>query len=171
MLAATPRHAVSRPDVAPGYLPDWRKELQKARNFKLLIIGMVLAGFILGLLVTMQAARLIVQGYAVAQLKREISGLERENQRLHLEIARLKSPERIAAQASRLGLVRPKSDQICFLPATSPEPAKEVTETPPVAPAEVHEDNVKGGRQVLADLGGALKHLFPGKTAEAVVLP
>jgi len=55
-------------------------------------------------------------GYDLSQLKREEMKLEEENQRLRLELAILKSPQRLETQASeRLGLRQPTPEQIIVL--------------------------------------------------------
>lgn len=167
MLAAAPQRIVPQSNPLPGC----RQGLSRSRNLKLAVLGLVLIGFILGLLVTAQATRLVMQGYAIVSIKQEVSDLERENQRLRLEISRLKSPERIAAQASRLGLVRPEREQICLLPAPS-EAAVKIAQETPSRPVQVSEDEIRGQRRFMASLSWALGRLLrPSQVAEAVVVP
>ncbi len=55
-------------------------------------------------------------GYDLSQLKREEMKLKEENQRLRLELAILKSPQRLETQAvERLGLRQPTPEQIVVL--------------------------------------------------------
>lgn len=55
-------------------------------------------------------------GYDLSQLKREEMKLREENQRLRLELAILKSPQRLETQAiERLGLRQPTPEQIIVL--------------------------------------------------------
>ncbi|MGI6553212.1 MAG: hypothetical protein ACOX37_09455 [Bacillota bacterium] len=51
--------------------------------------------FVLGLLLTSQAAIITNKGYEVVRLKQEISSLQTANERLKLEIAQMDSLERI----------------------------------------------------------------------------
>jgi len=55
-------------------------------------------------------------GYDLSQLKKEEMKLEEENQRLRLELAILKSPQKLETQAGeRLGLRQPTPEQIIVL--------------------------------------------------------
>jgi cell division protein FtsL len=55
-------------------------------------------------------------GYDLSQLKRDEMKLREENQRLRLELAVLKSPERLEAEAiGRFGLRQPTPEQIIVL--------------------------------------------------------
>ena len=55
-------------------------------------------------------------GYDLSQLKREEMRLREKNQKLRLELATLKSPERLEAQAiEKLGLRQPTPEQIIIL--------------------------------------------------------
>jgi cell division protein FtsL len=56
-------------------------------------------------------------GYSLSELKREELRLKRQNRKLRLELALLKSPETLEARAVRkFGLKHPRPEQIVILP-------------------------------------------------------
>jgi cell division protein FtsL len=58
-------------------------------------------------------------GYAIEQLQAKKKHVQQEQRVLQVELARLTSPERIEREAvTRLGLVRPRSDQVVVLQET-----------------------------------------------------
>jgi cell division protein FtsL len=60
--------------------------------------------------ITFQSASLIQSGYDLVQLKGQAAQLEKNNELLRLDIAKLKSPERIQQIATdQLGLVQSKN--------------------------------------------------------------
>jgi cell division protein FtsL len=74
------------------------------------------------MLVTMQSESIVRAGYGLVELKAEAAKLEKENELLRLDIARLKSPERIQHIATRqLGMVMPQNTYYAAKqPASSP---------------------------------------------------
>lgn len=73
--------------------------------------GLVLFALLaaLAMCATMRSERIVSEGYALVKMRAEASQLARENDRLRLEIARLKSPQRIKAIAvSQLGMIVPE---------------------------------------------------------------
>lgn len=83
---------------------------------------MVLLAFALGMVWTTQSIWLVLKGYELARLKKEISTLQQANERLQLEVARLRSPEHVAQVATtRLGMVKPTFSDIRFLPDNKKE--------------------------------------------------
>ncbi|OIQ59514.1 cell division protein FtsL [Moorella thermoacetica] len=93
-----------------------RRRESRARQ-KLLLLGLVLTGIIIGWSLTFLAMQVLLKGYKIDSMKRELSTLQRENEQLQLEVARLKAPERVARVAtSKLGMVEPETEQIYYVP-------------------------------------------------------
>jgi cell division protein FtsL len=64
----------------------------------------------MAMLVTMQSASIVNAGYELVQIKAQMAALEKNNDQLKLDIAKLKSPQRIQAIATQdLGMIIPKS--------------------------------------------------------------
>jgi cell division protein FtsL len=55
-------------------------------------------------------------GYDISQLKNKEMMLMEANRKLRLELAFLKSPQNLAAQAKKLGLSQPSPERIIVLP-------------------------------------------------------
>ena len=64
------------------------------------------------LFLCLQHFRALRSGYETEQLKKELAQLEEMNQRLKVECAHLKDPQRIVPLAKQLGLQEPSSEQI-----------------------------------------------------------
>ena len=65
---------------------------------------------IMGMLVTFQSGRSASRGYDLVQIQQETTRLENDNERLKIEIAHMKSPQRIKAiAAQKLNMVIPES--------------------------------------------------------------
>lgn len=63
----------------------------------------------LSMLTTLRSETIVTDGYALVQAKVQAEQLEKENERLNLEIAQMKSPQRIQEIAvNDLGMVAPK---------------------------------------------------------------
>ncbi|HBT47531.1 MAG TPA: hypothetical protein DEA73_06600 [Peptococcaceae bacterium] len=122
--------------------PATRAGRKKVRGRgRLLAVLLVLAAFGLGLLWTYQSISLVLKGYELNRLKAEISTLQQANERLQLEVARLKSPEHVAQVATtRLGMVKPTPQDIRFLPSSEEEPVRVAQElaVPPEPSIEEH---------------------------------
>ncbi len=74
------------------------------------------------MIVTIQSEITVRAGYQLVDLKDQAAKLEKENELLRLDIARLKSPERIQQIATRdLGMVVPKNT---YYASAKPEPGK-----------------------------------------------
>ena len=86
--------------VAP---PPVKKKVRKAKPNHLL--RKVMATFVMLALsstfVTMQSSHVDMAGYALDKDKSALTKLQKENEQLHLELARLKSPERIQEIAKK----------------------------------------------------------------------
>ncbi|MBE3581854.1 MAG: cell division protein FtsL [Thermoanaerobacteraceae bacterium] len=122
--------------------PETRPKRKKAlRRGKVVTVSLILAAFVLGLLWTSQSIGLVLKGYELNRLKKEISTLQQANERLQLEVARLKSPEHVAQVATtRLGMVKPTSQDIRFLPSSEEEPLQVAQEhqAPPEPSVDHH---------------------------------
>ena len=113
MLAASQGASKRVPVSGTKPLPRSRKRVRRRLVF--------ISGLILFLALTFGKAYLsmqvVLKGYQLEDLKREIYLIKRENEQLQKETARLKTPERIAQVATgRLGMREPSSEQICYCP-------------------------------------------------------
>ena len=107
-------------------LPGKRRAVRRSRG---LCIVIVLLAFVLGLVWTTQSIWLVLKGYELAQLKKEINTLQQANERLQLEVARLQSPEYVAQVATtKLGMVKPTARDIRFLLDNTNQQVKPVQE-------------------------------------------
>jgi len=123
MLAASQRQGAKGFSVSPGTrsLPRTWKRFRRRLVF--------ISGLILFLALTFGKAYLsmqvVLKGYQLEDLKREIYLIKRENEQLQKETARLKTPERIAQVATgRLGMGEPSSEQICYCPPEAREESR-----------------------------------------------
>jgi cell division protein FtsL len=93
-----------------------RPDTSLKRNFMLLILLVIVAA----MLITVQSQITVQAGYDLVQLKAQAATLEKQNELLRLDVARLSSPERIQQIASRdLGMVVPVSTYYADVPAKS----------------------------------------------------
>lgn len=74
---------------------------------KCFTIGILVA--VMAMLVTVQSEMIVRSGYDLVDIKKQITQLERDNEQLRLDIAKLKSPQRIQNIADKeLGMVLPQ---------------------------------------------------------------
>ena len=73
--------------------------------------------FVLALAYLATSTGVATTGYEAQRLEAQWDELHRQNALLEIELARLASPARIAADAQRLGLVR-----LTYVPVVRPEP-------------------------------------------------
>jgi len=82
----------------------------RAASWDLRIFGLAIAAivfcFALALLYVAQTTALSVAGYDVQKLAAQRDEVRRQNSLLEVQIARLDSPARVAADAQRLGMVQ-----------------------------------------------------------------
>lgn len=121
MLAALPQELAYEVKTANNSAPAPKgRNLEKIqsktkRKLALLVLLVLAAGFSM----TFLATQTVIKGYQVENIKKEINTLQRENERLQLEVARLKTPERIAEVATvRLGMVEPQTSQFYYIPGS-----------------------------------------------------
>lgn len=89
---------------------------------KLVITGCVLFAMVVGLMLTATQAMITDRADKIIQAKTEISNLQNGNERLKLEIAELKSLDRIEQIArTELGMVSPEPKNIQYLALSETE--------------------------------------------------
>lgn len=86
--------------------------LKRTRNTRLAAMGGLCLIFFLFAWENVQAVKL---GYNIEQLRREIKDLENANTYLKKEIRSSISPERLEAEASKLGMVYPEPGAVVML--------------------------------------------------------
>ncbi|MDN5344992.1 MAG: hypothetical protein PWQ18_1105 [Clostridia bacterium] len=176
MLAAPPQElgyeATPGPQPAGGN-PRGRAQARGRARRKLFILGLVLLAIVMAFGKTFLAVRLVINGYEMEALKQQINTLQRENERLQLEVARLKAPERVARVATtRLGMVEPAEGQLYYVPGKASQqvqvaagatagPGTAAATTAAALPAPPH-------HSWLASLAAALQSWFePARVARA----
>ncbi|HWR40061.1 MAG TPA: cell division protein FtsL [Patescibacteria group bacterium] len=91
----------------------------RSQCFTLIVIAVVM-----GMLAAVQSAAVAKAGYGLVQIKANVSRVEKENELLRLEVARLKSPQRIETIAVRqLGMVTPQKAYYAAAATTAPATA------------------------------------------------
>ena len=100
------QETAATPASKPASRPNTKINLQlRKKCFALISMIAVLA-----MLVTLQSASIVKAGYELVQIKAQMAMLERENDQVRLEVARLKSPQRIQTIATKeLGMTTPKA--------------------------------------------------------------
>lgn len=86
--------------------------LKKTRNLRLAALGVLCASAFVFAWENVQAVRL---GYGIEKLRREIKDLESANNYLKKEIRISLSPERLEAEAVKLGMVYPEPGAVVML--------------------------------------------------------
>lgn len=93
---------------------DW---IKKQLLLKLLILGVFIV--ILSLIYIWSRVQVVAVGYAINDLKQEQFVLKNDNKKLQMELALLKSPERLKSLVgTRLNMALPTQDRI--IPMTKP---------------------------------------------------
>lgn len=93
-----------------------RRAKKSAAGEKLAITGCVILALIVGILFTATQAMVTERSAEIIQVKSEISDLQNANERLKLEIAKLKSLDRIEMIArTELGMVQPELSSIQYI--------------------------------------------------------
>ncbi len=101
---------------------------QRARENRVLVVTLIVA-FSLVMVYAYQHLKAIDYGYQIEQLRSERSNLEKANSELRAQEMRLSSPERIEAEARRLGLQDPEPGQIILVEAARPQASGPVIAT------------------------------------------
>ncbi|SMD05941.1 cell division protein FtsL [Sporomusa malonica] len=87
------------------------KTVQKAdKRLRVKCLTLVIMAAVMAAVTTMQSAAIIQSGYDLVKIKGQVAKVEKENELLRLDIAKLKSPQRIEEIAVKdLGMVVPKN--------------------------------------------------------------
>lgn len=87
------------------------KIVQKAdKGLRVKCLVLVILTAIMAVVTTMQSAAIVQAGYDLVKVKSQVAKIEKENELLRLDIAKLKSPQRIEEFATKeLGMVVPKN--------------------------------------------------------------
>lgn len=91
-----------------------KKSRQKAspKRPRLALIGLVLAGFLTGVMITVYCSQVITLGYQITRLEKELAVLRIENHNLDEEVQKMTSLERIESLAvGKLGMVKPDNSK------------------------------------------------------------
>ncbi len=92
----------------------WGKLFPK--NHRLALIGLVFAGFLVGVSITVYCSQVIALGYQITRLEKELALLRIENHSLDNEIKRMTSLERVEYVAvNKLGMVKPDENNILIV--------------------------------------------------------
>lgn len=120
-------------------LPRKTRRLQKrpvvhliSRRERLVLTGLVLLSFCAAILVVYFYAQVLIAGYQLNKLKKELNELDIKTQALSENISRLSSLERVERVATtKLGMVKPDTGQMVLVkagPAENPAGAREQEE-------------------------------------------
>lgn len=96
-----------------------KKKQPKRRNFKFMFMGLALMGLFIGelLVYTWSRVQCVRARYEISEQAKEQERLIAYQDNLKIELARLKSPRRIARIAkNQLGLITPKPSQMILVP-------------------------------------------------------
>ncbi|BCV20879.1 cell division protein FtsL [Moorella sp. Hama-1] len=121
-MIAAPREAAYMPGPVTGSKYSLRtgaagRHQKTGARQKVILLGLVLLAIITGLALTFLSMQLVIKGYKIDSIKQELGTLQRENEQLQLEVARLKAPERVARVATaKLGMIEPQTEQIYYVP-------------------------------------------------------
>ena len=107
------------PQVKPKTKPNVRL---RSQCFTLIVIAVVM-----GMLAAVQSAAVVKAGYTLVQVKADVAKAEKENELLRLDIAKMKSPQRIEMIAvQQLGMVIPQKTYYAAAATNAPVPQEPV---------------------------------------------
>lgn len=90
----------------PATLVSPRLRLDAPLRRKWLLLVVVLS--LMAIIITVQSELLVRSGYELVETKMQVASMEKENEALHLDVAKLKSPGRIEYIATgQLGMILP----------------------------------------------------------------
>ncbi len=143
----------------------WKKK-SYSKNHRLVLIGLVLAGFLVGVSITVYCSQIITLGYQITSLEKELALLRIENHSLDEEIKRMNSLERVEFLAvNKLGMVRPDENNILVVtvagkdqPAGTPGPAADEGRVDGVTPAGKEKSSlIRAFDELVNRLGNTLR--------------
>ncbi|MBP1763089.1 MAG: cell division protein FtsL [Firmicutes bacterium] len=86
------------------------QEVRPSRQLRTRFFALILLFAVMAMILTFQSSLIVKNGYEVVKLKSDVVKMEKENEFLQLDIARMKSPQRIQAIATKdLGMVAPQT--------------------------------------------------------------
>lgn len=86
------------------------KETHPVRQLRIRFFGLIFSLAVMAMILTLQNSLIVKNGYEVVQVKSEIVKMEKENEFLQLDIAKMKSPQRIQTIAAKeLGMIAPQN--------------------------------------------------------------
>jgi cell division protein FtsB len=95
---------------------------------RLALLGLVLAGFLVGVSITVYCSQIITLGYQITRLEKELALLRIDNHSLDEEVQRMTSLERVESLAvNKLGMVKPDVNNILVVTVDG---TNQSTETP-----------------------------------------
>lgn len=108
------------------------KIVQKAdKQLRVKCLLLVSMAMLIAVVTTMQSAAIVQAGYDLVKVKSQVAKMEKENELLRLDIAKLKSPQRIEAIAIKeFGMVIPKNAYFAAAPALTAEQSLTVPAQP-----------------------------------------
>lgn len=110
-----------------GLTPAGHPRPQARPREHLVLMLLILLVFALGILISIFYSRVLITGYQITRMQKELAELEIETRGLAEEVSRLSSLERVEAVATtRLGMVKPDERQVVLVKA-----AGEFQDAPP----------------------------------------
>ncbi len=99
-----------QPEPAPAQAPVVVAAPRPYPSMRKQFLQLILLAAALAMLITVHSEMMVRTGYSLVEMKAQAAKLERDNDLLRLEIAKLKSPQRIQQIAtSQLGMVTPQT--------------------------------------------------------------
>lgn len=93
-----------------------RRLKNTSRGPRILLIGMILVGFALGIMITYFQARMFKLGYQISGLQQELALLRVENHDLDERVQQMASLERVEKLAvNKLGMVKPDGSNVMMI--------------------------------------------------------
>ncbi|RKO67461.1 cell division protein FtsL [Desulfofundulus salinus] len=129
----------------PGerYSPAGHPRPQARPREHLVLTLLILLVFALGILISIFYSRILITGYQITRMQKELAELEIETRGLTEEVSRLSSLERVEAVATtRLGMVKPDERQVVLVKAVSD--AQDVPPEPRPAEKSGSDDTERG---------------------------
>lgn len=111
------------PAATPAQKPSSRPHTKTNSGLRSKCIIVISLIAVMAMLVTLQSASIVKAGYELVQIKAQMAKMEKENDYIKLDIAKLKSPQRIQLIATQeLGMITPKA--VYHASASVSQPAK-----------------------------------------------